>query len=183
MKLADPKAFTRLTPRLNITTFRLNYSPGYNTFIINRVIDDRQHPLHILQTRLRDQRRKEGLWWHATTGTELCKSSRIRTWCRRRLRNAFTGALNERGFDQYGRLVDASALQGPLAHLGRALRQHKDFSLSGSIRMHALVPLIPAKYTLVQREVTELLDLLLSCYQNEITGPRPKGRLDNRKRL
>lgn len=169
MKLPSAKPVSQLLSKHAPTTFRINYNTGYSTFVAQFILNDRQHPLQTFVERQFNARKREGLWWHATTGTELCKSSVIRSWCRRRLHNAFNEALATRGFDQFGRLVNADALQGPFKNLSRALKDRADFRLDGSLRFHALVPLIPAKYALVQRETMETLDILLSCYQDELT--------------
>ena len=93
--------FARNQPK----TFRVSYSPQYNYFFIPRILNDKQHPLYESRLRESQNRKKEKLWWHATTGNELSKSSVVRSWCRRRLRNAFTEVLQERGFDEHGMLV------------------------------------------------------------------------------
>ncbi|KAF1963184.1 hypothetical protein CC80DRAFT_378144, partial [Byssothecium circinans] len=150
-----------LLRRYQPKTFRISYGTDYNLFAVQHVLNDPQHPLHIQRKREQERRKKEGLWWHATTGTELSKSSVVRSWCRRRLNNAFTDVLKKRGFDQYGRLVDAEALQVANKRLGEMVRGHQDFNLKGSFRFHALVPCIPAKYAELQEEFGIIMDAML----------------------
>ncbi|PVH98376.1 hypothetical protein DM02DRAFT_484075, partial [Periconia macrospinosa] len=140
------KSLSRRLNTFNSTAFRVLYAPDYQTFVTNFILTDRQHPLYPIMVRRNEERKKEGIWWHVTTTNDLSKSSVVRSWCRRRLRNAFTDALKTRGFDRFGRLVDAGALEVPFRSLANVVKDKPDFQLRGSFRFHAQVPVIPAKY-------------------------------------
>jgi hypothetical protein len=141
--------------------FKVFYSLEYKTFIQNYVVADRSHPLHQAQTRLSGGRKREGLWWHVTSAGDLSKSSCVRSWSRRRLRNAIVEELRLRGYDENGKLlktrstggVDDTTKASPVS----------TYDIEGSLRLHALAPLIPAKFTDVKAEVGSLVDILLQA--------------------
>lgn len=142
------------------TTFRVSYAPEYKTFIVNHIATDPSHPLHEAQKRRQRERRREGLWWHVTAGVDLNKSSCVRTWARRRLRNAVKDELQQRGYDDTGKLVGLEAVQQrpDAMHL---LRQGKSLDLTGSLRFHVQPPLIPAKYAQLRAETGQVIDIML----------------------
>jgi hypothetical protein len=141
--------------------FKVMYSPEYKTFIQNYVVADRSHPLHQAQTRLSGERKREGLWWHVTTAGDLSKSSCVRSWSRRRLRNAIVEELRLRGYDENGKLLktrSTSIIEGTTK-----ASLVSTYDIEGSLRLHALAPLIPAKFTDVKAEVGDLVDALLEA--------------------
>ncbi|KAJ4297782.1 hypothetical protein N0V90_005677 [Kalmusia sp. IMI 367209] len=142
------QALARTKPK----TFKLSYTPEYKTYIQHHAFSDPQHPLHIPRRREMKERKEEGLWWHVTTGIDLSKSGVVRSWCRRRLRNAFTEELKAQGFDKYGRLVHIHSLAREHRDLALVLQTQKDFSLTGSVRLHITPALVAAKYMDVRRE-------------------------------
>jgi hypothetical protein len=147
---------TRFTPH----TFKLNYSPGYKTFLVHHAASDPLHPMHILRRRQLAARKHEGLWWHVTTGVDLSKSGVVRSWCRKRLRNAFTEGLKERGFDEFGRLANVAILRGykGFEHIPE---RDGDLSLTGSLRLHISPALLTAKYADVRKETGAMITILL----------------------
>jgi hypothetical protein len=148
---------TRFTPH----TFKINYSPGYKTFLVHHAASDPLHPMHILRRRQLAARKHEGLWWHVTTGLDLSKSGVVRSWCRKRLRNAFTEGLKERGFDEFGRLVNVAILR---KHKGfeRISERDGDLSLTGSVRLHISPALVTTKYADVRKETDTMISILLA---------------------
>jgi hypothetical protein len=141
--------------------FKVMYSPEYKTFIQNYVVADRSHPLHQAQTRLSGERKREGLWWHVTTAGDLSKSSCVRSWSRRRLRNAIVEELRLRGYDENGKLLktrSTNVIEGTTK-----ASPVSTYDIEGSLRLHALAPLIPAKFTDVKAEVGDLVDALLEA--------------------
>jgi hypothetical protein len=156
--------------------FKVLYSPEYKTFIQNYVVADQSHPLHQAQKRLSGQRKREGLWWHVTTAGDLSKSSCVRSWSRRRLRNAIVEELRLRGYDDNGKLlktrsagdVDGTTQASPV----------NTCDIEGSLRLHALAPLIPAKFIDVKAEVGNLVDALL-----EARTPVPSTPTSDKKPL
>ncbi|CAO2650929.1 Nn.00g092260.m01.CDS01 [Neocucurbitaria sp. VM-36] len=151
------------------TTFKVSYAPDYKTFTLQHVANDPSHPLHETQKRRQKERKKEGLWWHATTGLDLNKSSCVRAWARRRLRNAVRDELQQRGYDATGKLVDLKAVQHR-PDLLNLLQQGKTLDLTGSLRLHILPPLIPAKYTQVREETGYVIETILQAMKNEAGG-------------
>ncbi|KAF2257276.1 hypothetical protein BU26DRAFT_513978 [Trematosphaeria pertusa] len=142
-------------------TFKVSYSPDYTTFIIHHILSDSQHPLYELRKREYEKRKNEGLWWHVTTFLDLSKSGVVRSWCRRRLRNAFTEELKARGFNEHGKLVKKEALKGLQDRLGELPKNEEGLSLKGSVRLQVLPALISAKYADVRQETGKLVDILL----------------------
>ncbi|KAH9875238.1 hypothetical protein J1614_004729 [Plenodomus biglobosus] len=156
------------------STFKISYTPEYKTFTLLHIATDPSHPLHILQKRRQAERLKEGLWWHVTTGLDLSKSSCVRTWARRRLRNALRHELQQRGYDHTGSLVDTEAIKNK-PDLMNVLRQGRSLDLKGSLRLHVQAPLIPAKYTLLCAETGQLIDNMLETLKYEAYD-RPSTR-------
>jgi hypothetical protein len=148
--------------------FRIHYSPSYTTFITHHILADPQHPLYNQQKRKLNNRKQEGLWWHVTAGIDLSKSSVVRNTCRKRLRNAFTTALQERGFDERGVIVDAEALKKHLGGLGHWLQGRNSIGLTGSLRLHVQKPCIPAKVKDVKVECEMIIEALLGGLRSKV---------------
>ena len=74
--------------KLKLTTFKPSYSPSYANLSTNHIASNTAHPLCIAQRRRQQERPRHGLWWCATTGLDVSKSSCVRTWARRRMRHA-----------------------------------------------------------------------------------------------
>lgn len=163
------KSVFSLIGRQQFKTFRASHSPDYKTFTIQHVASDLSHPLHETQKRRQVARPKRGLWWHATTGVDLSKSSCVRAWARRRLRNALREELLQRGFDQTGIMVSPEAI-GDRADLLHLLQQGRALHLTGSLRLHVQPALIPAKYTEVRTETGQLIDILLQGLVQQAGG-------------
>jgi hypothetical protein len=171
------KIFSQLAKQQS-KLFKVNYSPEYKTFIVNYILSDTSHPLHEAQKRRSRERKKEGLWWHATTGVDLTKSSCVRAWARRRLRNAVVEELRTRGYNEYGKFMDAKSL-----NTGRdswSMTSKKSMDLKGSLRLHVQAPLLPAKYEDIKAETGKLIDIIVRAVQLEIgnstfrTSDRPQ---------
>ena len=154
------KNFFASIAREQLKTFKVSYSPEYKNFIVNHVVIDSSHPLHETQKRRQAERKKEGLWWHATTGVDLNKSSCVRAWARRRLRNAIKDELKERGYDERGMFVDVQAIR-ERPELMNVLRAGKTLNLTGSLRLHVQPPLIPAKYAEVRAETGRVIEAVV----------------------
>jgi hypothetical protein len=148
-----------LLARQQSKLFTVSYAPQYKTFIPNHVISDHMHPLNETQKRKARERKREGLWWHATTGVDLSKSSCVRAWARRRLRNAITEELQARGYDENGMLIVCNGSQEEKANF------------FGSLRLHIQPALLPAKFTDVKQESGKVIDILLQATKHD-TGVR-----------
>lgn len=160
------KGVAALLSRTPLKTIRISYSSDYKSFIIHHVASDSSHPLHILQRRRQAEWQKQGLRWHATTGVDLSKSSCVRSWARRRLRNAVVDELKLRGYNEKGIMVDSTAVHGQ-SDLVNILQQGRSLDLTGSLRIHVQKPLISAKYTDVRSEVGQLFDIMLRSFKSE----------------
>ncbi|KAJ4356029.1 uncharacterized protein N0V89_004056 [Didymosphaeria variabile] len=154
------KVITGLLSRFKPKTFKISYAPEYKTFLQHHAVGDPLHPMHILRRREMEARKREGLWWHVTTGVDLSKSGVVRSWCRRRLRNAFTEGLKERGFDEFGRLMNAAALP-EYRRLERTSERNEDWSLTGSVRLHIAPALVTARYADMREETDAVVAILL----------------------
>lgn len=140
--------------------FKTNYATGYKTFIPNHVTADHMHPLNETQKRLQKARKKEGLWWHVTTGVDLSKSSCVRSWARRRLRNAVEDELKARGFNENGTWNSHQPTKAETSPLSRP-KPSKSTDLTGSLRLHIQAALVPAKYVDIKAEVGSILDAIV----------------------
>lgn len=154
-------AVLSLLARQPLRTFKVNYAPDYKNFILNHVATDPSHPLFETQRRRQIEKKKEGLWWHATTAADLNKSSCVRAWARRRLRNAITEELKARGYDENGKFVDVEILK-TRPDLMDVLRAGKTLDLKGSLRFHVQPPLIPAKYLDVRAETAVVIEAVVN---------------------
>lgn len=113
--------------------------------------------------------------WHATNGVDISKSGCVRTWARRRLRHAFVEELKLRGYDETGKLIDAAAMQTrrdamAMLNLGRSI------DLTGSLRMHGVGPLIPAKFETVKQEMRSLVNLLIQWAVDTAFGSKGEDK-------
>jgi hypothetical protein len=168
------RLFSQLAKQ-RFTTFKVNYSLEYKRFIINYIASDPYHPLQEAQKRLNRERKREGLWWHVTTGTELAKSSCVRSWARRRLRNAIVDELKAHGFDETGRLIGQKGSNSPN---GPETTKTYD-GLRGGLRLHVQPPLVPAKYVDVKAEVGQVIKTIMMAMDPEnhraVPNKKPAG--------
>lgn len=155
--------------------FRIQYSSDYKTFIPNHVTADRMHPLNETQRRLQEARKKEGLWWHVTSGVELSKSSCVRSWARRRLRTAVLEELTARGFNQNGKSNSPGTSNTETLRTPPAM--HNPMDLTGSLRLHILAALLPAKFVDIKTEVGSIIDALVEGKNHKNTSTTQVKRL------
>ncbi|RMZ74201.1 chitin biosynthesis [Pyrenophora seminiperda CCB06] len=169
------KSFFSLIARNRPKTFTVSYSPDYKNLIINHVATDPSHPLHETQKRRQRERKKEGLWWHATTGVDLNKSSCVRTWARRRLRNAVKDELELRGYNENGILAQPKATPDS-ANPTKLRYAAKLPNLTGSLRLHVQAPLLPAKYADIRAETRGIIDALVQAAGSGTARSRTEER-------
>jgi hypothetical protein len=149
--------------------FRIFYAPVYKTFILNHIVSDPSHPLQEAQKRLSRERKKEGLWWHVTTGVDLNKSSCVRSWTRRRLRTAIVEELKARGFDENGKLIHAKT--SPSGNQpAQVVVPENSIDLKGGLRVHAQAAAIPAKYADIKTDIGQMIDILAEAVGIENNG-------------
>lgn len=163
---------TRLS-KLKLKTFKVSYSPTYTSYIPRIIASNPSHPLYITQRRRQQGQRKEGLWWHATNGTDISKKSTVRTWARRRLRQAFVEELKVKGYDETGKLVDATALER--RDVINVIKTGRSVDLIGSLRMHGVAPLVPAKFETVKEEMRGVVDALVQSAVDQALGFAGEG--------
>jgi hypothetical protein len=168
------KPLNRLA-RLKPTLFKLSYSPTHTSFAPNYIAANPTHPLHITQRRLLKQRKKEGLLWHTTTGVDVSKSSCVRHWALRRLRQAFVEELRDKGYDESGKCVDFSKIED--GYVRRVVQSGRCVDMQGSVRMHGVPTLVPAKYETVKEEIRGIVDALV---QTAVDAALDVSRQDSR---
>ncbi|KAG9185678.1 hypothetical protein G6011_07009 [Alternaria panax] len=166
--------------KLPLKTFRVNFANEHKNLIINHVATDASHPLHETQCRRQAEKKKQGLWWHVTTGVDLHKSSCVRAWCRRRLRRAVVEELKARGYDEHGKFANLK-LVPQRADLMARLVAGQTLDLKGSLRLLVQAPLIPAKYVDVRAEVGAVVDAVKNGMRGAPPGEyasagRPRSR-------
>lgn len=168
------KAVVHRLSKLKLKTFKVSYSPTYTNYILNHIATNPSHPLYISQRRRQQEHKKEGLWWHATNGIDISKSGCVRTWARRRLRQAFVEELRDKGYDEMGKLVNKNAMQGR-SDVMNVLRLERSIDLTGSLRMHGVGPLIPARFETVKEEMRGIVDALIQSAVDTALGFRGEG--------
>jgi hypothetical protein len=125
--------------------FKIQYALEYKSFVLNQVLINRQHPLHELKKKKQKEKKQIGLWWFITSPADLSRSSCVRTWARRRLREAVIEELKVRGYDDNG----------------LPLKGQNTTQLKGSLRLIVQTPIIPAKFAEVKAETGKLIDALV----------------------
>ncbi|KAI4940742.1 hypothetical protein J4E86_010714 [Alternaria arbusti] len=168
-----------LLARQQPRTFKVSYATDYKHFILNHVASDPQHPLCETQRRRQREKKKEGLWWHATTPADLNKSSCVRTWARRRLRNAIKEELQARGYDENGKFVYPEVRKSQPGLLN-TLRAGNTLDLQGSLRFHVEPPLVPAKYVDVRAEAGAVIEALINAQRGTVGGFAPAKPMKTR---
>ncbi|CAN9436740.1 unnamed protein product [Alternaria sp. RS040] len=146
-------------------TFKVYYTPTYKSLFPHHVATDPSHPLYETQRRRQAEKKQEGLWWHATASADSAKSSCIRTWARRRLRNAVVDELKARGYDETGKFAKPKIVP-QRADLMARVGAGQTLDLKGSLRLHVQAPLIPAKYLDIRAEAGAVIDALESATTN-----------------
>ena len=170
-----------ITPRLNrlnklkLTTFKPSYSPSYANLSTNHIASNPHHPLCVSQRRRQQERSKRGLWWCATTGLDVSKSSCVRTWARRRMRHALLEELKAKGYDEVGRLVDREAMRDePVVQ--QVLKRGRSMDLMGTLRLHGINPLLPAKYETVKKDMRSIVAALVQTAVDNALGVAGEGQ-------
>jgi hypothetical protein len=169
MGKVPPPAFLR-KPLVN---FGVNYSRDYQTFLRGGVLSEPFHPLFHLRKRIAEARPKTGLWWHVATGPNTSKRRVVRSWVVRRLRNAFRETLRERGVDEDGKInprahkgVDEGLRASNRKGIREALERGEEVEIKGSVKLHALAPIVTAKFVDVKTETGIIVEGLLENLVN-----------------
>jgi hypothetical protein len=163
-----PSVAHRLS-KLKVTTFKPSYSPTYFNLSTNHIASNPSHPLCVSQRRRQQERPKRGLWWCATMGLDISKSSCVRNWARRRLRHALVEALKAKGYDEAGKLVDREAMRDePVVQ--QVLARGRSMDLMGTLRMHGVSPLLPAKFETVRADMRGVVAALVQTAVDKALG-------------
>ncbi|KAF2651968.1 hypothetical protein K491DRAFT_555760, partial [Lophiostoma macrostomum CBS 122681] len=140
--------------------FSCSYSSTYSYLITHHILREPYHPLHTRIARKHAERQKTGLWWHVTISLDSSKTKVVRTWLRRRLRDAFIAELEARHMTEDGGLSAGSGRED-LPRIQELLQTGKSLSLKGSVKLHAQSPLVAAKFVDVRKETGQVIDALL----------------------
>ncbi|KAF2839739.1 hypothetical protein M501DRAFT_1015832 [Patellaria atrata CBS 101060] len=103
-------------------SYNARYSPRPAMGMAARdIIREPFNPLIIRTRRSYESRDTETLWWQIRVGLDISKKRVVRSWCKRRLREAFIEALKGRGLDANGRRLETAkpGLKGSLVFVGR----------------------------------------------------------------
>jgi hypothetical protein len=111
----------------------------------------RSHPLEPRIKYLYETRERGILWWSVAHSEVYHLKRVVRSWCARRLRNAFREALRDRGFDEDGRLL-------VLDSSGNIIDRKK--RLKGTLELRMRNPLVDAKYVDVVEQAGRIVDEL-----------------------
>ncbi|KAF2499291.1 hypothetical protein BU16DRAFT_523794 [Lophium mytilinum] len=150
-------AFRSLKVRAIKPTYTTKYSSIYAQ---NQILGDRSHPLYKKTIRRYEQRDTSGLWWSATTPT-FGKKKVVRSWVLRRIRQAFSEALEARGLDKDGK---------PEAGIGNEAHEQKLLSLYGTLRIGADDRASTVKYEELRKECDELVSAVMNlCSRDKKT--------------
>ncbi|KLJ11894.1 hypothetical protein EMPG_12947 [Blastomyces silverae] len=107
-------------------------------------------------------REKGQLWWSTCTQSDIASErSVIRSWCARRVRNAFRDALKERGYDKTGRRIpDIEHREQQKPHQRRQAGQPPSRleALEGTLEIHFRLAVKAAKYTDIVREAGVVIE-------------------------
>ena len=161
--------------KLKLTTFKPSYSPSYANLSTNHIASNTAHPLCIAQRRRQQERPRHGLWWCATTGLDVSKSSCVRTWARRRMRHALLEELKAKGYDETGKLVDKHAMKDePVVQ--QVLARGRSMDLMGTLRMHGINPLLPAKFETVRADMRSIVEALVQTAVDNALGVTSEGQ-------
>ena len=165
----------------SLTVCRLSVSPQHKiSYNASKILSDRSHVLY-LPTRERFQaildgrydQRQEGLWLEFI-GNSLQKNRVVRSWAKRRIDQAVTGALRMKGFDRNGRRLgdsDASTMTTSESN-GSPVSSTMGFApeaLVGTVEVHVSQISIETSFTEVQRQAGVMVDKIL-----EICGRYPR---------
>lgn len=128
-------------------TYNQNHDPRLNYLIWQT--DWVGHIFHDRTLRAARDRPRDCLWWTVAASLNISKKSAVRRWATRRISNAFRAALQEKGFDQEGR-VEENGLTD--------LRQ----DLRGSLRMDITARSLINERTVIETEMRRLVEQLSS---------------------
>ena len=164
---------TLMTKSLDLQVCRVSISPKHRILPnAKRILDDRSHVLYV-PTRKRYaailhghyDERQEGLWLVITANT-MQKKRVVRSWAKRRIVQAVTGALRMRGFGTNGkRLVDPSPNTPRVSESNgsqnKKMQDQAPEALIGTVMVHVLPESIETSFAEVQRQIGMMVDQIL----------------------
>ena len=172
-KIFDGSALPQSLSMRYLTVCRVDILPKHKVpYHAYKILHDRSHVLY-LPARKRFQaildgchdERQEGLRMEIISNS-MAKKRVVRSWARRRVDQAVTGALIMRGFDRNGRrLVDPDASITKVSEPnGSPVNLTMNFApdaLIGSVEIHVLDDSIGMSFTEVQRQAGLVVDKIL----------------------
>ncbi|PGH02746.1 hypothetical protein GX51_04480 [Blastomyces parvus] len=164
----------RLRPlKLHLPYISIGYTPKNTpTARAKRFFDDALVNLYALRPRITYMwatREKGQLWWSVLPASDVAaERSVVRSWCARRMRNAFRDALRERGYDKTGRRIpdiEQREQQKPQQSRQAALPLSRLEALEGTLEIHFRLAVKTAKYTDIVREAGDVVERIESHLQ------------------
>ena len=153
-----------------LTICRCQYS-RYNhpLHLSEAILRDPDHNLYLPTKRRYDERPKDTLWWSITSNT-IKEKSVVRSWVARRMRRAFTEALERNGMDSDGR-----------RKVDHDIHVKAEFTgLIGTLQILALPPVVTADVANVRSQMDSVVQLLVRQNpKRTIEAAERKGSTDN----
>ncbi len=164
-----PLSFSTLSPAVCRVEISTKHKVSFN---VRKILSDRSHVLYLPTLKRyqpvlegRYDEHQEGLWMNFISNS-MQKKGVVRSWARRRIDQAVTGALRMRGFDRNGRrLVESNAntIKRPESHIGRLdlAAEHTPEVLIGTVEVHTLPASIETSFSEVQRQAEGVADRIM----------------------
>ena len=157
----NPQSGTRQYRKLPLSHIRVNWSLDHNpSYIGAGLIADSNNILSANAKKRYAERRKDCLWWEATSNTMENTKKVVRVWHNKRLRKAIIEALRTRGFDRDGRVLDTPYSERPAK------------PLMGSMQICCLSSIIGAPDAEVDKEAGIVIDGFISMSQEDVLSLR-----------
>ncbi|KAK2761632.1 hypothetical protein FQN54_001460 [Arachnomyces sp. PD_36] len=134
--------------------FAVRYNPlNVPPPIALRYLTKRNNPIYPKIAHMYQTRDPNTLWWSVSSIDMLSEKKVVRSWCCRRVREAFREALERKGFDREGRRVVPDADEGTII----AVKDQK-----GTLILNPRPEMKKASYEEIQELADKALDLLVN---------------------
>ncbi|GAE00229.1 conserved hypothetical protein [Paecilomyces variotii No. 5] len=131
-----------------------------------RYLGAQSHPIRPKIAHMYANRDPDTLWWRVQTNS-LDHKRVVRSWCARRVRNAFRKALRDRGYDGEGRRISQSTDAVEPS-------SQPEPGLKGSVEIVVRPESIKEKFTEVLKESSSLVDTVVQLYNQRNSKPQRK---------
>lgn len=139
--------FTASTKNFVIRYWVKNINPP----VASRYIGAPIHPIRPKIVHMTAHRPKDTLWWRVSVNKILSHKRVVRSWCARRVRNAFTQAFRQQGFDRLGRRLPGSSAD-----------ETNLTGLTGSLEIYIHEPCLAQSFEVVQKDASQLFGELMA---------------------